>query len=290
MLPWNELLSLNPAGWCSDIPATIGPYKLSRRLNEDPLVQVFDAFHEGYARGVQLEMIDPAAAGQSKEAISAKAAAWLRIRHKNLFSPIDIGEYDDMVYLAFERIPGGTLAAGVDHARQQERTLPISQIIHVGTSIGQAILHLHEHGRKHGCVSPGAVVFSLDGNWMLANLESGLLGLPVPFPFGDQEHYLPPDSSVSGGCDDAYAYAVILAEMLLNLPPRIAARTIAGQHYATTPALHAIPEKLFDALHTALNPRHSRGTMDIEQVLGALCSSFFGQPGQDAGPPCSGSS
>lgn len=269
MLPWNELLALNPAGWCSPIPTTMGPYTLDERLNESQTVQVYHAFHDGYARGVRLEVIDTDHTPQSRQAITRKAMRWLRIRHKHLFTPIDVGEHTGYVYLAFERIPGGTLAAGLSNARKRGLILPSSQILHIGKAIGDALKHLHSIRLVHGCLSPDAIVVSLKGAWMLADLEPGLLDLPLPFPNDKRSDYFPQDVHTPAKVD-IHAYAVILSEMLLNLPPRIAARTVRDSLYSTTPGLHVIPEALFDMLKLALQPGMKSSLDSIEPLLDML--------------------
>jgi len=275
MLPWHEMLTLNPAGWCSDIPQTIGPYTLAERLNDDATVQVYHAFHEGYARGVRLEIVDTGKTNESIDSIARKAASWLRTRHRHLYTPIDVGEHAGYVYLAFERIPGGTLAAGLSRARKRGHIIPSSQILHVGTSLGQALLHLHSSGFVHGCVSPGAVVVSLEGTWLLTDLEPGLLHLPVPMPYDKQNHYLPQDNASPSCTNDAYAFAVMLAEMLLNLPPRIAVRTISDQLYATTPGLHDVPERLFNVVRDTLRPEIRSESASVAGLLDTLQQTLY---------------
>lgn len=278
MLPWHEMLTLNPAGWCTDTPQTIGPYTLAERLNDHATVQVYHAFHEGYARGVRLEVIDTGKTKEPIDGIAKKAGAWLRTRHRNLYTPIDVGEHAGYVYLAFERIPGGTLAAGLSRARERGHIIPSSQILHVGTSLGQALLHLHSCGFVHGCVSPDAVVVSLEGTWLLTDLEPGLLDLPVPMPYDHRSDYLPTGGGPPSCHDDAYAFAVMMAEMLLNLPPRIAVRMISEQLYATTPGLHKIPERLFNVLQNTLRPETCSEAASVARLLDTLQHTMYTQP------------
>ncbi|MBN2555761.1 MAG: protein kinase [Anaerolineales bacterium] len=269
MLPLNELLTLHPFEYSSALPETIGPYTLAERLNQNAIVRVYRAFHEGYARDVRLEVIDRTQIQAQHNAAAENAGAWFRIRHPHLLCPIDVGEHGDFLYLAFERIPGSSLAAGLKKSRKRGVILPSSQILMVSSAIGGALTYLHARGRVHGSLSPAAIFIGLDGTWMLGNLETCFLDLPTPSPYDAIEYYHPPERERSRA-NDVYAFAVILAEMLLNLPPRIAIRTVVDSHYLNTPGLHIFPEDLIDALKQALHPDPAMLTQDVGVLMDAL--------------------
>ena len=269
MLPLNELLTMHTFEYSSDLPVTIGPYTLAERLNPDARVRVYRAFHEGFARDVRLEVIDCAQIDKQRDSAAKNAGAWFRIRHPNLLCPIDVGEHGNFLYLAFERFPGSSLAAGLKNSRKRGGILPSSQILMVSSAIGGALTYLHARGHFHGSLSPAAIFVGLDGTWMLGDLETCFLGLPSPFPYDAMEYYQSPERELSRA-SDSYALAVILAEMLLNLPPRIAVRTMVESNYLNTPGLHIFPEDLIEALKQALHPDPDIRTQDVGLLMDAL--------------------
>ncbi|MCK6094956.1 serine/threonine protein kinase [Micrococcus sp. EYE_162] len=103
------------------------------------------------------------AAGDS---LSAEAAALAHVRHPHLVAVLGTVPTDQGTGMLSEHRPAGSLA---DLVREAGPLTP-GQAVTVLVPMAQALARLHEHGIVHGDVSPGNVLFGVDGSPALADL------------------------------------------------------------------------------------------------------------------------
>ncbi|MDX2341849.1 serine/threonine protein kinase [Micrococcus sp. M4NT] len=103
------------------------------------------------------------AAGDS---LSAEAAALAHVRHPHLVAVLGTVPTDQGTGMLSEHRPAGSLA---DLVREAGPLTP-GQAVTILVPMAQALARLHEHGIVHGDVSPGNVLFGVDGSPALADL------------------------------------------------------------------------------------------------------------------------
>lgn len=160
-----------------DLPATIGPYRVLRRLGsggmaEVLLGQVLGA--SGFSRLVAIKR--PLATfrgdGELERLLIAEARIGARIHHRNLVSVHDLGLHDGTYYVVMDYVDGADLGT----ARRAEPPTP-ALAVHVVAEVLLGLHHLHrlgdEHGRPlgvvHRDVSPSNVLLSTSGEVKLAD-------------------------------------------------------------------------------------------------------------------------
>lgn len=90
------------------------------------------------------------------------------LRHDHVVRPLGVVETDAGPGLLSEYHPGGSLGTLVRAAGP----LPLGQVITVLVPMAQALQALHERGVVHGDVSPGNILFTVQGRPALADLGS----------------------------------------------------------------------------------------------------------------------
>ncbi len=90
------------------------------------------------------------------------------LRHEHVVRPLGVVETDSGPGLLSEYHPGGSLGALVRAAGP----LPLARVVTVLVPIAQALEALHAAGVVHGDVSPGNILFTVQGRPALADLGS----------------------------------------------------------------------------------------------------------------------
>ncbi|QCU77859.1 serine/threonine protein kinase [Citricoccus sp. SGAir0253] len=108
--------------------------------------------------------------------LEAEVRAVGELVHDHVVRPLGVVETDRGPGLLSEYHAGGSLGALVRAAGP----LPVGQVVTVLVPLAQALQVLHERGVVHGDVSPGNVLFTVEGRPALADLGSSrLLGGPA---------------------------------------------------------------------------------------------------------------
>jgi serine/threonine protein kinase len=201
----------------------LGAYVITARIGRGGMASVYQAHHPALDRNVAIKVLWDSLAEQSSflERFRREARAASRLRHPNILTVYDFGESDGIAYMVTELLPGGTLADRLG------RPLPYTEILRVLRAIGAALDVAHEAGLIHRDVKPSNILFTRDGEPVLADfgiarlvepedsltLEGALIGTP---------HYMAPEMASGGGASEAsdlYSLGVVLYEMLVGEPP-----------------------------------------------------------------------
>jgi len=144
------------------------------------------------------------------------------LRHPNMVSVLDFGEYDDAPYLVLQYVSGGSLA---DLLRYSSISQPAALWVLRGIAAG--IDHAHHSGLVHGALKPQQVV--LDDNDHPMVTDFGLTPLRWPRPDGvtvavpqRNADYTAPELLAGGqptSSADRYAYATIAYQLLTGRTP-----------------------------------------------------------------------
>lgn len=145
--------------------------------------------------------------------------------------------------LLVEYAPGGSLRQVV----AVRGRLGVGETVTVLTPLAQALAYLHANAVVHGDVSPGNVLFSVDGKPLLADLGLGRLAGERPVRVAGTEGFAAPDERLAAAADVYSAAAVGWFALTGSAPPPTAGR----------PPLRAlvpeVPAELVAALEAGLH-------------------------------------
>src|SRR5215213_617447 len=201
----------------------LGAYVITARIGRGGMGSVYQAHHPALDRDVAIKVLWESLAQEPGfiERFRREARAASRLRHPNILTVYDFGEADGIAYMVTELLPGGTLADRLG------RQLPFTEILHVLRGIGSALDAAHSAGLIHRDVKPSNILFTRDGEPVLADFgiarlaeaeesltaQGALIGTP---------YYMAPEMA-SGGevgrSSDLYSLGVVLYEMLAGEPP-----------------------------------------------------------------------
>jgi serine/threonine protein kinase len=102
----------------SDMPVTVGHYRISSKLGEGGMGVVYAAHDERLGRRVALKMISKTAADdRARERLWREARAAASLNHPNVCQLYEIGEEKGELFLAMELLEGESLAVTLLRAR-----------------------------------------------------------------------------------------------------------------------------------------------------------------------------
>lgn len=87
-----------------------------------------------------------------------EAEAAGRLSHPNIVTIYDVGEEDDLAYIAMDCLKGEPLSEFV----KEGRLLPVARVMEIGVSVAEALHYAHEQGVVHRDVKPANIVFTKD--------------------------------------------------------------------------------------------------------------------------------
>jgi serine/threonine protein kinase len=205
-------------------PGTVlGAYVVTARIGRGGMASVYQAHHPALDRNVAIKVLWDSLAEQPGflERFRREARSASRLRHPNILTVYDFGESNGTLYMVTELLPGGTLA---DRLGQP---LSYTEVLRVLRGIGAALDVAHADGLIHRDVKPSNILFTRDGEPVLADFgiarlseakdsltaEGTLIGTP---------HYMAPEMAAgedAGPASDLYSLGVVLYEMLVGEPP-----------------------------------------------------------------------
>ena len=201
-------------------------YEILARLGQGGMGVVYKARQIGLNRLVALKMI----IGGSRARVDhlarfrTEAEAVARLRHPNILQIYDIGEFDDIPFVALELLEGGDLDDRLAGTPQPGR--PAAELM---VTLARAVHAAHQAGILHRDLKPTNILFTDDGVPRITDFglakrldsdsnqtESGqIMGTPS---------YMAPEQArghakAVGPAADVYGLGAILYEMLTGRPP-----------------------------------------------------------------------
>src|SRR3954452_21578449 len=205
-------------------PGTVlGAYVVTERIGRGGMASVYQAHHPALDRDVAIKVLWDSIADQAGfiERFRREARSASRLRHPNILTVYDFGEQDGTLYMVTELLTGGTLADRLG------RPVPYTEALRVLRGIGAALDVAHADGLIHRDVKPSNILFTRDGEPVLADfgiarlteatdsltMQGTLIGTP---------HYMAPEMASGEDAQpasDLYSLGVVLYEMLVGEPP-----------------------------------------------------------------------
>ena len=258
-----------------------GPYLLLKKLNEDPLGEVFRAGKLG-SQGVEQVVLLRIFNGRTInglhlwQAIKGRAAVQQALKSPNVGNGVGLGEDRGVPYAAYDYISGKSLANLLVQASTENTPIPSDHALLIAERLALALSMAYEarsDGERilHGFVAPQLVMISNEGETRLLGFEvaPGLRDLATSGSFGaDVTRYLAPKALTSGPvggavdrADDVFSLGVILFELLTCAPlPRPRADGFAAVVDAAEISQEGVPlpPNVKTLLKKSLAPRAQR--------------------------------
>jgi eukaryotic-like serine/threonine-protein kinase len=214
------------------MPADVPGYEVVGRVGQGGMGAVYQARQLGLNRLVALKvLIGGAAAGSDRRArFAAEAKVVAALRHPNIVSVFDTGEYDGVPFFSMEFVPGGTLGQ-----RLAAGPLAPETAARLMVPVVDAIQHAHDHGVIHRDLKPTNILISEDGapkvsDFGLAKQLESDDGLTRTDAVLGTPSYMAPEQAEGkkqiGPAADVYALGAILYHALTGRPPFQAATTL----------------------------------------------------------------
>jgi len=140
-------------------PRQIGPYAVVRELGRGGMGVVYLAEQPRLKRLVALKVIRAGAHASAEELarFRAEAEAVARFQHPNIVQIHEIGEWEDLSYLALEYVDGGSLAQHAARTPQDPRAA--AELVE---RLARAMHYAHEHGVIHRDLKPANILLAAD--------------------------------------------------------------------------------------------------------------------------------
>lgn len=252
-------------------------YRILRKINQGGMSSVYLAVQLSVGREVALKVMAPAlgADPQFSERFLREATIVGQLSHPHIVPIYDIGQYDNLNYIAMDYLPGGSL-----HQRQAEG-ISVSDALRIVTEIATALDHAHSKGYIHRDIKPENILFRENGSAVLtdfgvAKAISGNQRMTHAGTVVGTPHYMSPEQARGqplDGRSDLYGLGIVFYEMLTGSVPYHAdeAVAIAIQHLTaplpTLPLDYSQYQPLLNQL-LAKDPadRFQRGSQCVEAI------------------------
>jgi tRNA A-37 threonylcarbamoyl transferase component Bud32 len=217
-----------PGEW---VGRCVGGNEIVDELGRGGMSVVYKARQARPARLVALKMILGIhhAEPRRRARCLAEADAIARLAHPNIVQVHEVGEHDNLPFLALELMDGGSLAQKLGGVPQ-----PPAQAAGLVQTLARAVHHAHQRGVVHRDLKPANVLLGADGTPKISDfglakqerLELTTTGVILGTPSYMAPEQASGDHKQIGPAADIYALGAILYECLTGRPPFRAANIL----------------------------------------------------------------
>ena len=207
------------------IQTKIGRYEVLATLGQGAMGTVYKAVDPLIERTVAIKTINLNLSNEERaefeERFYREAKSAGRLSHANIVTIYDVGEVDDIAYIAMEYLEGESLREMLDSGV----VLPVERISKIAARIASALNYAHENQVVHRDIKPANIMITTNRDvkimdFGIAQIPTGsrtqlgtVLGSPK-YMAPEQVEGLPTD-----GKTDIFALGVVLYEMLTGNTP-----------------------------------------------------------------------
>jgi hypothetical protein len=243
---------------------------------------VYRAYQPRLDRLVAIKVLSPLVVGEEGflDRFVQEARAVAQLDHPNIVPVYDFDQVDDIAYIVFKYIGGGTL-----RDRMKGSPMELGFAVDIIAQIGMALDYAHQHGVLHRDVKPGNILIS-EGRWALltdfglAKILSGGRQLTRSGILVGTPDYISPELAQgmpSDGRSDVYSLGATLYEMLTGRKPFDAEGSIGVviKHIAeSAPSLREfspdLPQTIENVVLTALAKKPTERFQTARAMTSAL--------------------
>jgi len=265
------------------ISRTLGRYLIQAEIGRGGMARVYRALDTVLQRPVALKVLQPSLSADpefsrrfEREAITAA-----NVRHPAIVTIYDVGDVDNLRYIAMEYIAGRTLMEML----QERGRLGLPLTIAILEPVAQALDYAHQQGMVHRDIKPHNIMLDMDGRVLLTDFGIAIgqddrgERLTRTGVFMGTPEYISPEQAQSQpltGHSDLYSLAVVAYEMLSGCVPfgGGTAQQIMAHAYQSPPPLTSVdgtqPVELNDIFQRALAKDPNQRFVSAGTLLDAL--------------------
>jgi serine/threonine protein kinase len=257
----------------------LGRYRLLERLATGGMAEIYLAEQEadtGLSRNVVIKTILPQFTQDAsmRTMLQDEARIGFSLQHRNIVQVVDVGDEQDLLYIAMEYVEGANLAQLSDVTGDDATRQDIGLVAHLGLEVLAALDYAHNRtkdGRPleivHRDVSPQNILISTAGEVKLSDfgiaLAKGRITRTTIGGIKGKLAYIPPEQATAdavGPSADVFSTAAVLYELLTGSGPYHATTDIGilkaierGAIGSVATARPDVPEELATAIDRALS-------------------------------------
>lgn len=202
-----------------------GRYEVLATLGQGAMGTVYKAVDPLIERTVAIKTINLDLSNEERaefeERFYREAKSAGRLSHANIVTIYDVGETDDVAYIAMEYLEGKSLREMLDSGV----VLPIEKISKIVARIAGALNYAHENQVVHRDIKPANIMIT--SNRDVKIMDFGIAQIPtgsrtqIGTVLGSPKYMAPEqvDGKPTDGKTDIYALGVVLYEMLTGTTP-----------------------------------------------------------------------
>jgi eukaryotic-like serine/threonine-protein kinase len=247
------------------LPATIGRYRVQRRLGEGSTSEVFLAHDPFREQAVAIKRVRADNADRlSGHFFAAEAALVGRLQHPNVVALLDAVHDEAEPYLVMEYVKGPTLRRFC----RADALLPLAQIVEIGFKAAMALGYCWRQGLIHRDVKPANILAVVEDSGLGPEVRDiKISDFGSVFNLGAERTqvfrvgslaYMSPEQLEGDALDcraDIYSLAAVLYHLVCGRPPFDAQQQAALMHqifHATPPSPSGLREGVSEAFEALL--------------------------------------
>ncbi len=274
----------------------IGRYEILEPIGEGAMGKVYRARDPLIERTVAIKTVSTTQLQnegpefESRFLREAQSAG--RLSHPNIVTIYDVGETDDVAYIAMEYLAGTTLRELMDKG-----PMPLDLVLDTAIQMAEALAFAHEHGVIHRDIKPANVIIT-GPRGRIKLTDFGI----AHFSSSDKTHaglmlgsprYMSPEQAMGravGGSTDIFSLGAVLYEMVTgecafggDSLPSILYRVINEMPVAPNTRRQGVPGPLAEILMRMLQ-KDPDARPDPQELIAAFRSMLVPAPSEDISP------
>lgn len=139
----------------------LGRYRIDARLGEGAMADVYFATDPEIARTVAIKVLKEEFSRDQQivARFLREARAAGALSHSNIATIYDVGQLENVSYIAMELVEGRPL----DEVLQAQGRLPYERVLHLARQLADALSYAHAAGVVHRDIKPSNILISSDG-------------------------------------------------------------------------------------------------------------------------------
>ncbi len=264
------LAARTPSSAPAPLAASIGRYRIERKLGSGGMGTVLEAYDPELARAVAIKVLHPDPGGDVemlRALLLREAQAMARLNHPNVVAVFDVGTTENQIFIAMELVIGTTLADWLKAKRSR------TEIVDAFVQAGRGLVAAHEAGLVHRDFKPANVLVGADGRVRVSDFglarNPARPRAPSPSAFETQAggligtpSYMSPEQWRGQAADarsDQWSFALALFEAL------------AGRHPFAAESLDALQAAVLE--RTRARSGRSSAALETRSREGAVAAS-----------------
>ena len=226
-----------------------GKYIIHEELGRGGMARVFRATDTHLQRSVALKILLPALAADPEysQRFEREAVTAANLHHPNIVTIFDVGEVQQIAYIAMEYVAGRTLQAVID----ERGKLGLGYAVALLLPVADALDYAHTHQAVHRDIKPHNIMINADGRVVL--MDFGIAQAPIAGTqrltrsgvFMGTPEYIAPEQAGAGPVDgrsDLYSLGIVAFEIITGRVPFTGTvpELLVAHSYTPAPAVSAL--------------------------------------------------